>query len=69
MLIQDILFKNFTGTSSDKRDPIVGTLVCSSTAACTNIVAENINIINQDGKIAEWTCKNVNESLLAINCV
>jgi hypothetical protein len=29
MVIQDILFKNFDGTSL-KYDPIVGTLVCSS---------------------------------------
>lgn len=31
MLIEDILFEDFTGTSK-KYDPIVGTLVCSSTA-------------------------------------
>lgn len=30
MLIENIVFNNFTGTSN-KYDPIVGTLVCSST--------------------------------------
>ncbi len=30
MIIQDIVLKNFDGTSSAHYDPIVGTLVCSS---------------------------------------
>jgi hypothetical protein len=37
--------------------------------ACQNIVATNINITNPSGKVAQWTCKNVDKSTLAINCV
>ncbi|PMD67414.1 glycoside hydrolase family 28 protein [Hyaloscypha bicolor E] len=68
MLIEDIVFNDFTGTSK-KYDPTVGTLVCSNQTACQNIVATNINITNPSGKVAQWTCKNVDKSTLAINCV
>jgi galacturan 1,4-alpha-galacturonidase len=84
MVIEDIVFHDFTGTSK-KYDPTVGTLVCSNQTvrrppfseveanrdlqACQNIVATNINITNPSGKVAQWTCKNVDKSTLAINCV
>ncbi|KAF4626191.1 hypothetical protein G7Y89_g11972 [Cudoniella acicularis] len=67
MIIEDILFENFSGTSK-KYDPTVGTLVCSSPHVCKNIVAKNINITNPSGKTAKWTCKNVDNSTLSINC-
>lgn len=35
MIIQDVVFKNFTGVASTKHDPKVGTLVCSSAAVST----------------------------------
>ncbi|KAG4031339.1 hypothetical protein MFRU_009g01260 [Monilinia fructicola] len=68
MIIQDVVFKNFTGVASTKHDPKVGTLVCSSAASCINISAHNINITTPSGKTAKWTCTNVDESLLDINC-
>ena len=46
MILQDIFFKNFDGTSNAHYDPIVGTLVCSSAevrraAAQTMICTDN----------------------------
>jgi galacturan 1,4-alpha-galacturonidase len=84
MIIQDIIFKNFVGTSSAHYDPIVGTLVCSSAEVrnpdqsisitnnskrCINIVAENITITTPSGKSAQWKCTNMNNGLLDLNCV
>ncbi|KAH6723051.1 pectin lyase fold/virulence factor [Leptodontidium sp. MPI-SDFR-AT-0119] len=66
--MQDILFEKFTGTSSKKYDPIVGTLVCSSQASCKNVVARNINVSAPSGKPQKWTCNNIDKTLLAISC-
>ncbi len=94
MIIEDILFQDFSGVSSTHYAPIVGTLVCSSedvslhlnltanvqdmrnsakltprTQVCPDIVAKDVNITTPNGAKAEWTCTNVDESLLAINCI
>ncbi|QSZ31235.1 hypothetical protein DSL72_000798 [Monilinia vaccinii-corymbosi] len=69
MIIQDVVFKNFTGVSSKKHDPKVGSLVCSSAASCINISAQNVNITTPSGKTAKWTCTNMDRALLDINCV
>ncbi|KAI0479844.1 glycoside hydrolase family 28 protein [Xylaria cf. heliscus] len=67
--IEDILFKDFYGTTSKKHDPRVGTLVCSDPSVCKNVRASNIAVSPPSAKIAEWTCTNMDEGLLDINCV
>ncbi|CAG8949035.1 hypothetical protein HYFRA_00002163 [Hymenoscyphus fraxineus] len=67
LVIEDVLFENFSGTSN-KYDPVVGSLVCSSPSVCKNIQAKNISITNPSGKAAKWTCTNMDKSLLAIAC-
>ncbi|CAG8972354.1 hypothetical protein HYALB_00005022 [Hymenoscyphus albidus] len=65
LVIEDVLFENFSGTSN-KYDPVVGSLVCSGPSVCKIIQAKNISITNPSGKAAKWTFTNMNKSLLAI---
>ncbi|KAH8161967.1 hypothetical protein CIB48_g6260 [Xylaria polymorpha] len=67
--IEDILFKDFYGTTSKKHDPQVGTLVCSDPSVCQNVRAENIAVSPPSAATAEWICTNMDEGLLDINCI
>ncbi|OQE25782.1 hypothetical protein PENFLA_c008G02271 [Penicillium flavigenum] len=67
LAIEDIVFKNFKGVTSGKRDPDVGTIVCSSPDVCSNIKASNIDVVSPDGD-DQFTCTNVDENLLDLNC-
>ncbi|TRX93433.1 hypothetical protein FHL15_005708 [Xylaria flabelliformis] len=67
--IEDILFKDFYGTTSKKHDPQVGTLVCSDPSVCKNVRAENIAVSPPSAATAEWICTNMDEGLLDVNCV
>ncbi|KAJ8119921.1 hypothetical protein ONZ43_g3237 [Nemania bipapillata] len=69
LVIEDILFKDFYGTTSKRHDPHVGTLVCSDPSVCKNIRAENIAIAPPSAAVAEWVCTNMDEGLLEMNCV
>ncbi|KAF6813986.1 polygalacturonase [Colletotrichum plurivorum] len=69
LIIEDILFKDFTGTTSKKNDPRVGSLICSDPSVCKNIEAHNINISPPSGKAPKWTCTNMDNSLLDIDCI
>jgi galacturan 1,4-alpha-galacturonidase len=67
MTISDVYFKNIKGTTSGKYDPDVGTIVCSSPSVCSNIYASDIAVKSPKGYNA-FTCTNVDDSLLAVNC-
>ncbi|KAI0812212.1 polygalacturonase [Xylaria sp. FL0064] len=69
LVIEDILFQDFYGTTSAKHDPEVGTLVCSDPSVCKNIRAENISVSPPSAMTAEWICTNMDEDLLDINCI
>ncbi|KZL72887.1 exopolygalacturonase [Colletotrichum tofieldiae] len=69
LVIEDIVFKDFTGTTSKKNDPRVGSLICSDPSVCKNIQAHDINISPPSGKPAKWTCTNMDNSLLDIDCI
>jgi galacturan 1,4-alpha-galacturonidase len=69
LVVEDIYFRDFTGTTSTEHDPQVGTLVCSDPSVCRNINAEDINVSPPSGETAEWICTNMDESLLDVNCV
>ncbi|KAL3426800.1 murein transglycosylase [Phlyctema vagabunda] len=68
LVIEDVLFKEFTGTSSKKYDPRAGSLVCSSTDVCKNIAAKDIRVAVPSGKNATYTCTNMETSILELNC-
>ncbi|KAJ5754171.1 uncharacterized protein N7511_008324 [Penicillium nucicola] len=67
LVIEDILFTNFNGVTSGKYDPNVGTIVCSSPDVCSDIKATNIDVTSPDGD-DKFTCTNVDDSLLDVNC-
>jgi galacturan 1,4-alpha-galacturonidase len=69
LLISDIHYDNFFGTSSGKRNATVFDLQCSAT--CQNITATNIDISPPDAKYgeAEYICKNIEDlSLIELPC-
>lgn len=67
LTISNVLVKNFAGTTSDKYDPLVGYLVCSSETACSNITLEGIDVESPSGTNL-FTCDNVDEATLSVNC-
>ncbi|KAL5363878.1 putative exopolygalacturonase X [Aspergillus floccosus] len=67
LTISDVHIKNMWGTTSGKRDPNVGTIVCSSPDVCSDIRVTNINVTSPSGT-DDFICTNVDESLLDVNC-
>ncbi|KAL3439799.1 putative exopolygalacturonase A [Aspergillus insuetus] len=67
--ISDVTFKNIWGTTTKKYDPRVGSLVCSSPDVCHDIHATNIHLDPPSGNTATYTCVNLADSELDINCV
>ncbi|KAK7203241.1 putative exopolygalacturonase X [Myxozyma melibiosi] len=67
LIIEDIWFKNFSGTTSSKYGEVVGTLVCSSPDVCNEIYAENISVVSTAGTDL-YTCYNIDESELGLEC-
>ncbi|KAK2013576.1 pectin lyase-like protein [Colletotrichum eremochloae] len=65
LTISDITLKNIYGTTSEKLDPQAGNLAL---VLQTNIRAENVTVTVPSGKSPVWECKNVDKSLLDINC-
>ncbi|KAG5927019.1 hypothetical protein E4U42_002702 [Claviceps africana] len=69
VVLSDITFKNFWGTTSKKFDPKVGTIVCSDPSKCHNIQAIDIKVSPPSGKKAQWVCDNVARNLLQLDCI
>ena len=67
LTITDILFKNFSGTTSKKYQPEIGTFACSSSTVCNNILAESINVLSPNGTDLAY-CLNVDEAALDVTC-
>ncbi|KAJ5946102.1 Exopolygalacturonase precursor [Penicillium verhagenii] len=69
LTISDVYFNNIYGTTSGAYNPYVGTVVCSSPDVCSNIHATDISVTNPAGAdYNEFTCSNVNTTLLAVTC-
>ncbi|PQE29919.1 Exopolygalacturonase X protein [Rutstroemia sp. NJR-2017a WRK4] len=67
LTITDIVFKNFTGKTSKKYNPEIGTFACSSETVCNNIVATNINVLSPNGTDQAY-CLNVDKTALDVTC-
>ncbi|KAL4927563.1 putative extracellular exo-polygalacturonase [Aspergillus undulatus] len=67
LTISDIHISNMVGTTSEARDPNVGTIVCSSPDVCSDIYVSNIDVLSPSGT-NDFVCTNVDESLLQVNC-
>jgi galacturan 1,4-alpha-galacturonidase len=67
LTITNIVFNNFSGTTSKKYEPEIGTFACSSAAVCSAITASNINVVSPLGTNQAY-CQNVNAATLDITC-
>ncbi|SCO78526.1 probable Exopolygalacturonase A [Fusarium oxysporum] len=68
LMIDDIKFLDFTGTTSKKYAPRLGELICSSPEICSNIQARNINVSPPGGGKGYYTCHNLGSSVVEIDC-
>lgn len=69
LTISGIRISGIRGTTSDKYDPIGGYVVCSSPSVCSGVNLSDIEVVTPNGTQNEFTCGNVDESLLTgINC-
>ena len=66
--ITNILFKNIYGSSSGKRDPYVGSLVCSPAAVCENIKLEDIDLVKPNGEKGLIICDGIAGGI-GVDCV
>lgn len=70
LTISNVLMKNIHGTSSGKYSSISGYVECSSNTTCVDISLEDIHVVSPNGTVNEFTCGDVDESLLqGIDCV
>lgn len=67
LTITNVVFKNFTGVTSTKYSPEIGTFACSSEAVCNQITANNINVLSPVGGNLAY-CLNVDNSTLDVTC-
>ncbi|RDW82695.1 exopolygalacturonase [Coleophoma cylindrospora] len=67
LTITNIIFKNFTGKTTSKYSPEIGTFACSSETVCNNITATGINVLSPAG-VDEAYCLNVDNSTLDVTC-
>ncbi|KAE8415523.1 pectin lyase fold/virulence factor [Aspergillus pseudocaelatus] len=69
LVIEDVLFKDFKGTTSKKYDPRIGELTCSSPDVCHDISVHDINVTPPSGNPPIFNCNNMGDSDLAeITC-
>ncbi|KAE8351579.1 putative exopolygalacturonase X [Aspergillus coremiiformis] len=61
LTISDVFIRNMKGVTSGKRNPNVGTIVCSSPNVCSNIYATNIDVKSPKGT-NDFICTNVSVS-------
>jgi galacturan 1,4-alpha-galacturonidase len=67
--ISDVLFTNFTGVTSTKFSPQIGSFACSDDTVCSGITTEDISVLSPKGT-NESFCLNIDESTLqGFTCV
>lgn len=67
LTISDITIRNFEGTTSDKYDPLVGYLVCSSPQVCSDIHIKNVNVVSPSGTNL-YECGSIPGIESQVNC-
>ncbi|KAI9697165.1 MAG: Exopolygalacturonase X-1 [Bogoriella megaspora] len=69
LTISDVVMRGISGSTSKKYDPLSGYVVCSSETVCSNINVEGVEVTTPSGVQNQFTCGDVDESLLqGINC-
>ena len=64
----DILFQNFTGSSSGKNGRKVAKLVCSPNAVCSNIKLDEIDLTSPKGSPPVVICDGIQGSI-GVDCL
>lgn len=64
----DVLFKNFTGSSSGKNGRRVAKLTCSPNAVCSNIKLDGIDLISPKGSPPVIVCDGI-QGGIGVPCV
>ena len=64
----DILFQNFTGSSSGSNGRKVAKLVCSPNAICSNIKLEDIDLTSPKGSPPVIICDGIKGSI-GVDCL
>lgn len=59
MNVTDIRFENVSGTSSGKAGNVVGSLVCSPNAVCSDVTLENIDLSSPAGDPPVIVCDGI----------
>jgi galacturan 1,4-alpha-galacturonidase len=67
LTISDVTIKNFRGTTSKKYAPLVGYLVCSSPAVCSDINIQNVTVKSPSGT-NQYSCANINGIESQVDC-
>ncbi|KAK8074090.1 extracellular exo-polygalacturonase [Apiospora phragmitis] len=67
LTISDIVFERFRGRTSKKYQPLIGALACSSDKACSNIRAEDIDVMSPNGT-RDVYCLNMDRTSLDLTC-
>ncbi|PSR97246.1 PGX, glycoside hydrolase family 28 protein [Coniella lustricola] len=67
LTISNVTIKNLSGTTSTKYSPDIAAFLCSSTTVCTNVVAENIDVVSPVGTNDAY-CLNMDNSTLDVTC-
>ncbi|KAL3458897.1 putative exopolygalacturonase A [Aspergillus heterothallicus] len=64
LVIEDIHFRDFEGTTSKKYDPRIGELTCSSPDVCHDFYLSDINVSPPSGQTPYFGCANMEGSSL-----
>lgn len=67
LTITNIVMRNFTGRTSTEYEPDIGVFLCSGTDVCSNITAEDINVLSPNGTNDAY-CENVDQATLDVTC-
>jgi len=67
LTIQDVVFRRFKGTTSKRYDPLIAAFACSSTNACGDIYASEIDVTSPAGTRQAY-CLNQEAVNLGVEC-
>lgn len=68
LTITNVVFHNFTGTTSSKYQPQVAAFACSSDTACANITSTDFNVLSPNGTILSYCLNFEQEDLDGVEC-
>ncbi|CAI6334432.1 unnamed protein product [Periconia digitata] len=68
LTISSVNLRNFYGKTSEKYDPLVGSLICSSPSVCGNITISDVNVTSPSGTNL-YECGNIDGIDKMVDCM